>query len=310
LTLTWAAHDDFIGCDTTRSLMYIYNKDEVDGNAGCDCTTGSTTYCNEVPILGVDYFRGPLKPFREIDTFHISEFPLMKMDYPNIYDTLAIIRRHAVVLDVDPPERIRDVFVYILCECYKPGNPPAQITDPQQAVEYYRLLSGSWRDGRRFTYGGNGYNIGPGAKTTNYVFSDDPNNAAGWSMCTAGLAAFDQATIQATGPFRLDPGAINELIIGAVWVPDQVYPCPELDELRAADDLAQALFNNCFILPMVLNAPDLDFIELDRELVMILTNDRKLQTMLMSSTVSAVLKYLPVPRIVPMCLKDTSYINC
>ncbi len=95
-------------------------------------------------------------------------------------------------------------------------------------------------------------------------------------MCTASLAAFDQRTIQATGPFRLDPGAINELIIGAVWVPDQVYPCPELDELRAADDLAQALFNNCFSLPDGPDAPDLDFIELDRELIMVLSNDPKI----------------------------------
>jgi hypothetical protein len=85
----------------------------------------------------------------------------------------------------------------------------------------------------------------------------------------------DPRTVQATGPFRLDPGAINELIIGAVWVPDQVYPCLELDELRAADDLAQALFDNCFILPDGPDAPDLDFIELDRELIMVISNDPK-----------------------------------
>jgi hypothetical protein len=84
----------------------------------------------------------------------------------------------------------------------------------------------------------------------------------------------DPRTVQATGPFRLDPGAINELIIGVVWVPDQVYPCPELGELRSADDLAQALFNNCFILPNGPDAPDLDWIELDRELIMVLSNDK------------------------------------
>jgi hypothetical protein len=92
-------------------------------------------------------------------------------------------------------------------------------------------------------------------------------------MCSASLGEMDPRTVQATGPFRLDPGAINELIIGAVWVPDQVYPCLELDELRAADDLAQALFDNCFILPDGPDAPDLDFIELDRELIMVLSNE-------------------------------------
>jgi hypothetical protein len=268
------ASDDFIGCDTTRSLMYIYNKDAVDGDAGCDCSTGSTTYCNDVPILGVDYFRGPLKPQRDTITFHRTELPLDKQDYPTIYDTLIPTNDTLITLDVD--HRIElgmSSFTYYVNGSI--GNPPAQISDPQQDVEYYRLLSGSWRDGRPFTQGGNGYNIGPGARPINYAFPGDPNNAAAWSMCTAGLAAFDQRTIQATGPFRLDPGAINELIIGAVWVPDQVYPCPELDELRAADDLAQALFNNCFILPNGPDAPDLDWIELDRELIMVLSNDPK-----------------------------------
>ncbi|MDX1409031.1 MAG: hypothetical protein R3330_12875, partial [Saprospiraceae bacterium] len=43
--------------------------------------------------------------------------------------------------------------------------------------------------------------------------------------------------------------------------------------LLSADGLAQALFDNCFEVPDGPDAPDLDFIELDRELVMILTND-------------------------------------
>ncbi len=41
---------------------YVYNQDELDGATGCTCTGGVNTYCDEVPILGVDYFRGPLKP--------------------------------------------------------------------------------------------------------------------------------------------------------------------------------------------------------------------------------------------------------
>jgi hypothetical protein len=50
-------------------------------------------------------------------------------------------------------------------------------------------------------------------------------------MCSANLnQKMDPRTVQATGPFRLDPGAINELIIGVTWVPDQVYPCPDLRE--------------------------------------------------------------------------------
>ena len=63
--------DDYIGCDTTRvkgksrDLMYIYNIDATDGTNGCQCPSpnGSSvnTYCQDVPILGIDYFRGPTK---------------------------------------------------------------------------------------------------------------------------------------------------------------------------------------------------------------------------------------------------------
>jgi hypothetical protein len=96
------SEDDYIGCDTSRSLMYIYNQDEVDGDVGCDCTTGGgTTYCEEVPILGCDYFRGPRKPVREIDTFRLTDLPLDKIDYPNIYDTIGYVGDSLIILDLD-----------------------------------------------------------------------------------------------------------------------------------------------------------------------------------------------------------------
>ncbi len=270
------SEDDFIGCDTSRSLMYVYNQDELDGDSGCDCSTGggAPTYCDEVPILGVDYFRGPLKPIREIDTFKIADLPLDKQDYPKIHDTLGYIGDTLIIFDLDHRVELgMSSFTYHVRQ--GAGSWPGAMWDPQTDVEFYRYLSGSWRDGTRYTFGGSGFNLGPGARVIDYAFTGDPSNGADWSMCSAGLGKMDPRTIQATGPFRLDPGAINELIIGVVWIPDQVYPCPELDELRAGDDLAQALFDNCFILPDGPDAPDLDFIELDRELIMVLSNEPK-----------------------------------
>lgn len=269
------SEDDFIGSDTSRSLMYVYNQDELDGDAGCDCSTGGgTTYCDEVPILGVDYFRGPLKPFREIDTFRIGDPKLEdEQEFPKIYDTIGYVNDTFFILDLD--HRIElgmSSFTYHVRG--DAGSWPAGMTDPSTSIEFYRYLSGSWRDGTPYTFGGSGYNVGGGVNI-DYAFTGDPSSQADWSMCSASLGKMDPRTVQATGPFRLDPGAINELIIGVVWVPDQTYPCPELDELRAADDLAQALFNNCFILPDGPDAPDLDWIELDRELIMVLSNDPK-----------------------------------
>lgn len=270
------SQDDFIGSDTSRSLMYVYNQDELDGDSGCDCTDQGSppTYCDEVPILGVDYFRGPLAPVRQIDTFRIGD-PLLldEQEYPKIYDTLSYVNDTLFILDLD--HRIElgmSSFTYHVRA--GAGSWPGAMTDPQTSSEYYNYLSGSWRDGTPYTFGGSGYNVAGGVNI-DYAFTGDPGDQADWSMCSASLGRMDPRTVQATGPFRLDPGAINELIIGVVWVPDQTYPCPELDELRAADDLAQALFDNCFILPDGPDAPDLDWIELDRELIMVLSNDPK-----------------------------------
>ena len=269
--------DDYIGCNIEKSLMYVYNEDELDGTTGCDCPGGSNgpvpTYCDEVPILGVDYFRGPRGPVRITeDTIDIQS--VVNRDIlVEIIDTIEIINDSTWIVTADTLGELgMSSFTYY--NNGSVGNWPAGMTDPQRGspIEFYRLMSGSWRDGTPYSFGGSGYNVPPNG-LIDYAFPDDPNNQAGWSMCTATLDFGDRRTIQASGPFRLDPGAINELIIGAVWVADQIYPCPDMGELFAADDLAQSLFNNCFILPDGPDAPDLDFIELDKELVMILSND-------------------------------------
>lgn len=221
--------DDYIGCDSSKSLMYVYNQDATDGQPNCDCQ-GVNTYCDQVPILGVDYFRGPL------DTFG-NEIGMSS-------------------------------FVYYNNPTY--GNPAPPTTDPDLPIEFYRYLTGSWRDGSPFTYGGNGYG---GTEPTKYALSDPPNDPTGWSMCTANLPFGDRRTLQASGPFTLLPGAVNELIIGIPWVPDIDYPCPDLEGLFRADKLAQGLFDNCFELLDGPDAPTVNWIELNQQVIAILTND-------------------------------------
>ena len=223
--------DDYVGCDTLRSLAYIYNADAVDGQTGCNCPQAVNTYCEMIPIIGVDYFRGPL--------------------------------------DENGNELGMSSFTYYNNGSVAP-TPPGGTTDPNNAREYYNYLTGSWRDGSPFTFGCDAYQDGSPIK---YAFTEAPDNTRGWSMCTANLPQGDRRTIQASGPFRLDPGAVNELIIGAVWIPDQDYPCPSIRKLQEADDIAQALFNNCFRITDGPDAPDVDLIELDREIIAIFTND-------------------------------------
>ena len=278
--------DDYIGCDIERSLMYVYNEDELDGTTGCDCPSGSgpvNTYCREVPILGVDYFRGPRGPAKFRDTFpndwvfnpFNNDTPINQgHDIVQIFEdsTINLGNGFKIIIGEERVELGMSSFTYYMNGGI--GNWPNAMTDPQSGapLEFYRLISGSWKDGTPFSFGGSGYNIPP-TQLIDYAFPNEPNDQAGWSMCTASLDFGDRRTLQATGPLRLDPGEINELIIGAVWVPDMDYPCPEINRLLSADGLAQALFDNCFEVPDGPDAPDLDFIELDRELVVVLTND-------------------------------------
>ena len=239
------SEDDYIGCDTTRSLMYVYNQDAVDGATGDACPGGVNTYGSNVPIVGVDYFRGPLAP------------KLFNGQTPGP--------------GVAPDTLVELGMTSFIYHNRGVGNPPTITLDPGNAQQYYNYLTGTWLDGSPVTFGGNG--VG-GNLPTKYVFPDDPDNDNGWSMCTADLPFDDRRTIQASGPFRLDPGRINELIIGVPWVPDLAYPCPDISRLQRADDLAQNLFDNCFDITDGPDAPDVCFVELDRKIIFALSNDQ------------------------------------
>lgn len=244
--------DDYIGSVVENDLMIVYNQDKLDGTDGCTCDNGVNTYCDRVPILGVDYFRGPLAP-RNFDEF----------GNPTI--TPAIGEDGDTIIELGMTSLIYYNNTGI-------GSHPNATTDPDFAEEYYNYLRGLWKDGTAITFGGSGYNLGS-QDSIKYVFPDPPADPNGWSMYAEQIGFGDRRTIQATGPFLLKPGAINELIIGVPWVPNQFYPAPDLDELLVADELAQTLFDNCFEIQDGPDAPDVDIIELDRELVLVLSND-------------------------------------
>jgi hypothetical protein len=228
--------DDYVGCDTSRSLAYYYNQDEEDGTTGIVCDGGVNTYGTKIPIMGIDYFRGP-------NDANGKELGMSSFTYFNNAGS---------------------------------GGPPAGTTDPKTAIEFYNYLTGKWKDGTPYTYGGTAYNPGTSGKKIKYAYVDAPNLAGPniWSMCYPEKAptTYDRRTIQATGPLLLKPGAVNELIVGIPWVPDQKYPCPSIARLQEADDIAQALFDNCFKIFDGPDAPDVTWVELENEIIAVLSN--------------------------------------
>jgi len=244
--------DDYVGCDTTRgpngnprNLMYMYNQDASDGNPGTTCPGGTPTYGTNIPILGVDYFRGPLDPRK-----------LVKNPRTGL---------------LEPKEIGMSSFMYY--NNGGVGGPPQATTDPSQVIDFYRYLNSVWKDGTPLTSGGSGYSTDPAAVTTKYALPGDPDDSKSWSMVNANLPFGDRRTIQASGPFPLNPGAINELIVGMPWVPSQGGGKVSLLDIRSADDIAQDLFDRCFRILDGPDAPDLDIIELENHLVLTLTNN-------------------------------------
>ncbi|MGH1339875.1 MAG: hypothetical protein ACRBFS_27400, partial [Aureispira sp.] len=189
-------------------------------------------YGTNIPALGVDYFRGPL--------------------------------------DSAGAEIGLSSFQYHINSASDPRG------DPTAALGFYRLISGFWPNGTPITAEGDGYN--PNITTTTstpYVFPSFPDETGpgAWSMCSESLSGLDQRFLHTSGPFVLKPGATNEMISGVVWVPNiPDYPCPSLKPLVQADLLAQSLFDNCFKITDGPDAPFIDVVELNEELILNLYN--------------------------------------
>ena len=110
-----------------------------------------------------------------------------------------------------------------------------------------------------FVYGGSGHYASVGAIASveaNFMFpgESDPigwgtsgNVQSNWTEQTAGNLPFDRRFAQSSGPFILQPGAVNNITYGVVWARATTGdPFESVVELRKADDKAQALFDNCF----------------------------------------------------------------
>jgi hypothetical protein len=248
--------NDYVGCDTNRSLGIVYNGDVVDGG----CANG---YGAEVPLLGIDYFEGPQADKRDgIDN-----------------DKDGLVDEGTDGIDNDGNGEIDEVgeqellgmssFSYF-------NNAAGALGDPNNASQYRNYMEGKWSDGTPITYGGNGYG---GANPTHYTYPGDPSISGQWSECnnqTSGAnVTADRRFLQFSGPFTLKPGDANNITLGVIFVRPKAgaYPCPSFSKyIGPADDKAQALFDNCFKVLDGPDAPTLLLRELDKQIIISLVN--------------------------------------
>ncbi len=228
--------DDYVGCDTARGLGYCYNGDNND-----DPPSG---YGLNPPAIGTDFFQGPVG----------DDGSRLKMTNFMYYDNDFSVR----------------------------GN-------PTNAIHFYNYMRSIWKDGNPLSFippnGGNGYGTGT---PVSYIYTGYPGGAPargvcpyttplpGWDEATVGNSPFDRRYLQSAGPFTLLPGAVNEIVIGVPWArdangsfgPGGAGYIGSVCLLYKSDDIAQALFDNNFQLVEGPDAPDLEIVELDRELIL------------------------------------------
>ncbi|MCC6840016.1 MAG: T9SS C-terminal target domain-containing protein [Flavobacteriales bacterium] len=264
------ANDDYVGCDVERGLGYGYNGDAVDENANGHPGYGGPN--PPPPAIGVDFFEGPYQDYDGMDN------PLTN-NCQDAVDSLGIVYGGIGIGygdDVTDNERYgMRAFVYH-------NNASGAIGDPNNAGQYYGYLKGIWGDNTPMTYGGNGYNPGGGGVRSYYMFpgsSDDLGWGTScvpqpvWDEVTAGNAPEDRRFIQSAGPFTLEPGAYNNITVGVVYARAGGGGVDaSINLMRQADDKAQSLFDNCFRILNGPDAPDMAIQELDRELILYLTN--------------------------------------
>ena len=278
--------DDYVGCDVQRGLGYCYNGNAVDA---IGCGSWTTPIGANPPAIGVDFFEGPYQDNDGIDNPLTTSIPVALSQGGIPYKGLGIGYGDGVI---DNERFGMKRFVY-----YDGQLPQNSFGDPQTAIQYYNYMRGLWRDGTRFVYGASGNISSSGALAnvnTDYCFpgDSDPLHWATSGVVTnfewseqfpaPGLSSNvvgDRRFVQAAGPFILEPGALNNITFGVVY--GRAFdgdPFSSVNEVRKADDKAQALFDNCFRILNGPDSPEMSIQELDKELILYLNKTAQVES--------------------------------
>lgn len=269
-----ASNNDFVGCDVNRGLGYCYNGTEID-----DDFQGQQGYGANPPAIGLDYFEGPYQDADGINNnYGIGPNEALNgLGYFNPAD--------------QNPDTIKDNerfgmrrFVY-----YNIGR-TIDNGDPTASAHYYNYLRGIWKNGQRMRHGGNGFNSSAVENVeTDFMFPGDSDplrwgtkgiavQNTNWTEDNTGVGQppnqpGDRRFLQSAGPFTLEPGNVNDITFGVVFArAESGGRLASVQKLFEADDKAQVLFDNCFKVLSGPDAPDITIQELDRELILYLSN--------------------------------------
>lgn len=221
------AGDDYVGSDSTLGLGYTYNADNED--------IAGEGYFTPPPAVGVILPIGPEANEDGLDNGGEGARG-------------------------DPGERLRVTTV----GTWSGGGGVNE--DPGTGPHYYNYMQGKWKDGRRVTVGGNGFefsNIG-----TNWFYPGDPTTGDFWSEINAdglGNANYpaDRKFHVSSGPFLLDSGNDTDFTFAIPWAIGKDH-LDSVTELKRAAWGIQTAFSDGFdslagLIPRAAVQPDPSF---------------------------------------------------
>ncbi|MGM0625452.1 MAG: T9SS type A sorting domain-containing protein [Bacteroidota bacterium] len=272
-------YDDYTGCDVQRGLGYMYNGDAFDED-----NEGNPGYGDQPPAIGIDFFEGPYQDPDGLDNSTsydtVNGRPELNCNRGDILNgNINGLNFEDGTVDNERWGMRR--FLYF--NNTTGGNPAT--TDPQDAIDYYNYLTGYWKDGSALSYGGTGHSSGGATDVeTDFMFPGNPttdpcgwgqggNPMDDWSEETEDNPPDDRRFVQSAGPFTLTPGAVNDITLGAVYArATSGGPWASVEAVRRADDKAQVLFEDCFRVLNGPDAPEVNIVEMDKQLIFHLYN--------------------------------------
>lgn len=264
--------DDLIGCDIARGLGYCYNSDLDD--------EGALGYGQNPPAVGFDFFQGPFADyFNGLDDDRDGCIDGIRIDGVCQPEDPSIGRNERIIMSG---------FMYYNNDGTDQGN-------PSNAAQFYNYLNNRWRNGSPLiiedpagkgqTGNGDGYRVNTSGFTpTRYAFPGESFDTTGAYEPSAPLPNGgwwespdnfgDKRGLHIAGPFSLLPGALNFITTGTVWARN--FSAQDIfgsvEDVIVADDKAQQLFDNCFQVLDGPDAPAVEIVELDQELIINLEN--------------------------------------
>jgi hypothetical protein len=210
------AYDDYVGTDVYHGGIYCYNGPAVDGSGQ------PHAYGANPPTVGMQLLGGP---FLAPDG----------LDNPKT-DSLGQALCDVSLIGAGFGDSIPDNERFGLSRSIFFNNSSMYNGDPVMPVEYYKYLTGSWRDGTKMLYGGNGHaNTSAYGPVCDYIFpmaSDScdlgtggvaPNGPKIWTESTANNQANDRRMLGSTGPITFYPGARQPVDVVFLFALDTIH---------------------------------------------------------------------------------------